>query len=54
MTTEVLAMLGAVGSLLILAIGLRLLEIARVRIVNLLPAVIIGPLIGGIYAEIFL
>jgi uncharacterized protein len=54
MTPEVLAMLGATGSLLIIAIGLRLLEIARVRILNLMPAVVLGPAIAGIYEALWL
>jgi uncharacterized membrane protein YqgA involved in biofilm formation len=54
MTPEVLAELGAVGSLLILGIGFRLLEIARIRIVNLLPAAVVGPLVAGIYEAIWL
>lgn len=48
MTTEVLALLGAVGSLLVLGIGLRLLDIARIRVVALLPALFIGPAIAGV------
>jgi uncharacterized protein len=48
MTKEVLAVLGAVGSLLVLGIGLRLLDIARVRVVALLPALFVGPAIAGI------
>jgi uncharacterized membrane protein YqgA involved in biofilm formation len=48
MTDEVLAVLGAVGSLLVLGIGLRLLDITRVRVVALLPALFIGPLIAGV------
>jgi uncharacterized membrane protein YqgA involved in biofilm formation len=47
-TDEVLAVLGATGSLLVLAIGLKLLDMAHVRIVNLLPAVFIAPLVGGV------
>ncbi|MGH2818961.1 MAG: DUF554 domain-containing protein [Actinomycetota bacterium] len=49
LTTEVLAELGAVGSLLVLGIGLRLLQIARIRVVNLMPALFLGPLIAGVY-----
>jgi uncharacterized membrane protein YqgA involved in biofilm formation len=49
LTTEVLAELGAVGSLLVLGIGLRLLQVARIRVVNLMPALFIGPLIAGLY-----
>jgi uncharacterized membrane protein YqgA involved in biofilm formation len=48
MTGEVLAVLGAVGSLLVLGIGLRLLDITRVRVVALLPALVIGPVIAGV------
>ena len=48
MTDEVLAVLGAVGSLLVLGIGLRLLDIARIRVVALLPALLIGPVIAGV------
>ncbi len=50
LTPEVLAELGAVGSLLVLGIGLRLLDVARVRVVALLPALFIGPLIAGLVA----
>jgi uncharacterized membrane protein YqgA involved in biofilm formation len=49
LTTEVLAELGAIGSLLVLGIGLRLLQIARVRVVNLMPALFLGPLMAGVY-----
>lgn len=35
----------AVGGLLILGIGLRLLEIKQVRVGNLLPAVLLAPLL---------
>jgi uncharacterized protein len=48
LTAEVQAQLGAVGSLLILGIALRLLEIKRVRVVNLLPALVVGPAIAGL------
>jgi uncharacterized membrane protein YqgA involved in biofilm formation len=48
MTGEVLAVLGAVGSLLVLGIGLRLLDITRVRVVALLPALVIGPAIARV------
>ena len=53
MTVEVIAQLGAVGSLLVLGIGLRLLEVARIRIVSLMPALIIGPALAGL-VEAFL
>jgi len=54
MTAEVIAQLGAVGSLLVLGIGLRLLDIARIRIVGLMPALIIGPAIAGVVEVLFL
>ncbi|CAN5523045.1 DUF554 domain-containing protein [soil metagenome] len=47
MTPEVLAQLGAVGSLLVMGIALRLLDIAEIRVVSLLPALFIGPLVAG-------
>ena len=48
LTTEVLAELGVIGSLLVLGIGLRLLEIKEVAVVNLLPALILGPAAAGV------
>jgi uncharacterized protein len=54
MTPEVLAELGAIGSLLILGIGLRLLEIAQIKVVNLLPAIVVGSLIAGVFEVIWL
>lgn len=54
MTVEVIAQLGAVGSLLVLGIGLRLLEVARIRIVSLMPALIIGPALAGVVEALFL
>lgn len=52
LTSEVLAQLGAVGSLLVLGIGLRLLEIKEIRVVALSPALILGPVIAGIVDNI--
>jgi uncharacterized membrane protein YqgA involved in biofilm formation len=54
MTAEVIAQLGAVGSLLVLGIGLRLLDIAKIRIVSLMPALLIGPAIAGVFEALFL
>jgi uncharacterized membrane protein YqgA involved in biofilm formation len=48
MTGEVLAELGAVGSLLVMGIGFRLLDIVEVRVVNLLPAILVAPLLAGV------
>jgi uncharacterized membrane protein YqgA involved in biofilm formation len=47
MTPEVLAELGAVGSLLVMGIAFRLLDVAKIEVVNLLPALLIGPLLAG-------
>lgn len=52
MTAEVLAQLGAVGSLLVLGIALRLLEIKEVKVVNLLPAIFVAPVAAGIVAAL--
>jgi uncharacterized membrane protein YqgA involved in biofilm formation len=49
MTTAVVAMT-AVGGLLVVAIGLRLLGLARIRVANLLPAVLLAPLATGLVA----
>ncbi|MGH2699449.1 MAG: DUF554 domain-containing protein [Actinomycetota bacterium] len=53
MTAEVIAQLGAVGSLLVLGIGLRLLDVARVRIVSLMPALIVDPALAGVVEALF-
>ena len=47
-TGEVLAQLGAVGSLLILGISLRLLDLVRVRIVALLPSLVFACAAAGV------
>lgn len=52
LTTEVLAELGVIGSLLVLGIGLRLLEIKEVAVVNLLPALVLGPVAAGLVDSI--
>jgi uncharacterized membrane protein YqgA involved in biofilm formation len=39
---------GAVGGLLIMAIGLRLLDVRQVRVVSFLPALIVTPLFVGL------
>ncbi|HYI45618.1 MAG TPA: DUF554 domain-containing protein [Actinomycetota bacterium] len=52
MTADVLAVLGAIGSLLVLGIGLKLLDIAQVRIVSLLPALVIGPVAEGVFQAV--
>ena len=48
MTAEVLAQLGATGSLLVLGIGLRLLDVVPVNVVNLLPALFVATGVAAI------
>jgi uncharacterized membrane protein YqgA involved in biofilm formation len=48
MTAEVLAELSAVGSLLVMGIAFRLLDVVEVEVVNLLPALVIGPALAGV------
>ncbi|MEA2498991.1 MAG: uncharacterized protein QOH26_1396 [Actinomycetota bacterium] len=48
LTGEVLAELGIIGSVLVLGIGFTILEIKKVNLVNLLPAVFVGPVIAAV------
>jgi hypothetical protein len=43
MTPAVVAAMTAAGGVLVIAIGLRLLGLARIRVANLLPAVLLTP-----------
>ena len=52
MTPAVVPAMTAVGGLLVIAIGLRPLGLARVRVANLLPAVLLAPLAAGLMAAI--
>jgi uncharacterized protein len=52
MTPAVVAAMTAVGGLLVIAIGLRLLGLAHVRVANLLPAVLLAPLATGLVVAI--
>lgn len=52
MTADVTAMLGAVGSLLVLGIGFRLLNMVQIHVVSLMPALLIGPVVEGVYQAI--
>jgi len=47
-TSEVIAMLSAIGGVLVLGIALRLLEIKEIRVISLAPALVIGPAIAGL------
>lgn len=44
-TPQVIAVLSAAGSLLIIGIALNLLNVKPVRVANLLPALVVGPLL---------
>jgi uncharacterized membrane protein YqgA involved in biofilm formation len=44
-TSPMLAVLSAVGALLIIGIGLTLLDLKKIRMANFLPALLIGPLV---------
>jgi uncharacterized membrane protein YqgA involved in biofilm formation len=52
-TGEVIAMLGAIGGVLVLGIGLRLLEIKEIRVISLTPALLLGPVAAGIIQQLF-
>jgi uncharacterized membrane protein YqgA involved in biofilm formation len=52
MTPAVVAAMTGVGGLLVVAIGLRLLGLGRIRVANLLPAVLFAPLATGLVAAI--
>jgi uncharacterized membrane protein YqgA involved in biofilm formation len=52
-TAEVLAQLGATGSLLILGIALRLLDLVHVRVVNLLPALPLAVITAGVVEKLY-
>lgn len=47
-TSPMLAVLSAVGALLIIGIGFTLLDIKKIRMANFLPALLIGPLLVAI------
>ena len=49
-TPAVVAAMTAVGGLLVIAIGLRLPGLARIRVANLLPAILLAPLAAGLAA----
>lgn len=53
LTNEILAQIGAIGSLLVLGIALRLLDVARVNVVNLMPALVIGTVAAGAVEALF-
>lgn len=48
-TDPMLAAITALGGFLVIGIGLRLLEIRQVRVANLLPALVLGPVAVGLW-----
>ncbi len=52
LTEPVRAEMIATGGLLIMGIGINLLELKRIRVSNLLPAIAIAPLVTGILAAL--
>jgi len=48
-TGSMVAAIGAVGGFLVVGIGLRLLELRAVRVANLLPALLIAPLVVALW-----
>jgi uncharacterized membrane protein YqgA involved in biofilm formation len=40
----------AAGGLAVIAIGLNLLQIARIRLANLLPGIVVTPILVAIFA----
>jgi uncharacterized protein len=49
LTDPMIAAMNAVGGVLILGIGLRLLEVREIRIANLLPALLLAPLVVALW-----
>lgn len=49
MTEPMLAALTATGGFLVLAIGIRLLELRPLRVANLLPALVLAPLVVAVW-----
>jgi uncharacterized membrane protein YqgA involved in biofilm formation len=48
-TDTMVAAIGAVGGFLVIGIGLRLLELRAVRVANLLPALVVAPLVVALW-----
>jgi uncharacterized membrane protein YqgA involved in biofilm formation len=48
---QTIAAIMATGGVLILAIGLRLLDLREIRVANLLPALVLAPVVVAIYSN---
>ena len=51
LTPRMVLELTSAGGVMVMAIGLRLLEIQRIRVASLLPALVITPLLVGLFAQ---
>jgi uncharacterized membrane protein YqgA involved in biofilm formation len=51
LTPRMVIELTAAGGVMVMAIGLRLLEIQRIRVASLLPALVITPVLVGLFAR---
>ncbi len=52
LTDQVIAAMTGVGGLLILAIGIELLDLRRMRVANYLPALVLAPLLAALAAKL--
>jgi len=50
-TDPMIAAMNAAGGVLVMAIGLRLLEVRQVRVANLLPALLLAPLAVALWSQ---
>jgi hypothetical protein len=51
LTTRMIAEMTGTGGILILGIGLRLLDLKRIRVGSLLPALVVAPVAVGLFAR---
>jgi uncharacterized protein len=51
LTERMVVELGATGSVMVAGIGLRLLEIVEVRVASMLPALVVAPVLVGLFAN---
>ncbi len=50
LSAEAIALMGGTGSLLILALGLNMLGMTKIKVADFLPAILFAPIIGAIVA----
>jgi uncharacterized protein len=51
LTARMITEITATGGILIVAIGLRLLDVARLRVGNFLPALLVAPIAVALFAR---